>query len=167
MARKCFYSFHYKPDCQRAAQVRNIGSIEGNRPALDNAWESITRGGDEEIKRWIAEQMKGTSCTIVLVGSNTAKRKWIDYEIIESWNNGKGVVGIHIHGLKNFLGLTSEKGQNPFTHIIYDPHGSNRSLSTIVNCYDPPGYDSKERYRWIQDNILGSVEEAIEIRANY
>ena len=32
MARRTFYSFHYKPDNWRAAQVRNMGVIEGNRP---------------------------------------------------------------------------------------------------------------------------------------
>ena len=38
MARRVFYSFHYSPDNWRAAMVRNIGSIEGNRPATDNGW---------------------------------------------------------------------------------------------------------------------------------
>ena len=42
MAHRVFYSFHYKPDNWRAAMVRNIGSIEGNRPATDNGWEAVT-----------------------------------------------------------------------------------------------------------------------------
>jgi hypothetical protein len=32
MARKAFFSFHYKPDGSRASQVRNMGMIEGNAP---------------------------------------------------------------------------------------------------------------------------------------
>ena len=80
--RQVFYSFHYIPDCWRASQVRNIGVIEGNKPAPDNDWETITRAGDDAIKKWINEQMKYRSCTIVLIGSNTAVRKWINYEII-------------------------------------------------------------------------------------
>ena len=52
MARKSFYSFHYKPDNWRAATVRNIGAIDGNKPATDNEWESVTKGGDDAIKRW-------------------------------------------------------------------------------------------------------------------
>lgn len=51
MKRRVFYSFHYDPDNWRAAQVRNIGSIEGNSPASDNDWETVTRGGDAAIKR--------------------------------------------------------------------------------------------------------------------
>ena len=38
MARKAFYSFHYKNDNWRASTVRNIGSVEGNKPASDNDW---------------------------------------------------------------------------------------------------------------------------------
>ena len=83
MARRCFFSFHYKPDAQRASQVRQIGSIEGNRPATDNDWEKVTAGGDTAIKKWIADQMYGKSCTVVLVGAATANRKWINQEIIQ------------------------------------------------------------------------------------
>ena len=74
MAQRCFYSFQYKPDCERASQVRNIGVVEGNRLASDNDWESIKRSDDAAIQRQIENQMHGRSCTIVLVGSNTANR---------------------------------------------------------------------------------------------
>ena len=63
MARRAFYSFHYKPDATRASQVRNIGVVEGSRPATDNDWETVTGGGDAAIKKWIASQMSGRSCT--------------------------------------------------------------------------------------------------------
>ena len=88
MARKAFYGFHYKPDNWRASQVRNIGVIEGNAPVSDNDWESITKGGDAAIEKWIAGQLFGRSCTVVLVGEKTAWRKWITHEITESWNAG-------------------------------------------------------------------------------
>ena len=73
--RQVFYSFHYKPDNWRVSQVRNIGTIEGNKPAPDNDWETIVNTGEAEIKKWIAGQMKGRSCTIILVGNQTANRK--------------------------------------------------------------------------------------------
>jgi hypothetical protein len=50
--------------------------------------------GDAAIENWIAHQMKGRSCTVVLVGANTANRKWINHEIVQSWDKGMGVVGI-------------------------------------------------------------------------
>ena len=76
MARRAFYSFHYKPDNWRAAQVRNMGVITGNQPASDNDWETVKRGGDAAIERWISGQMKGKSVAIVLIGEKTAGRKW-------------------------------------------------------------------------------------------
>lgn len=162
--RQVFYSFHYKPDCWRASTVRSIGAIEGNKPASDNDWETITSRGDQAIKKWIKDQMKYRSCTVVLVGNKTADRKWINYEIIESWNTGMGIVGIYIHGLKNSQGKISLKGNNPFDYITHG--GTKKKLSTIVKCYNPSGNNSNERYDWISNYISDAAEEAVKIRAN-
>ena len=162
--RQVFYSFHYKPDCWRASTIRSIGAIEGNRPAPDNDWETITSSGDEAIKKWISEQMKYRSCTVVLVGNKTADRKWINHEIVKSWNNKMGVVGIYIHGIKNSQGFIAEKGNNPFDYIPYGDSG--KKLSAIVKCYNPAGVNSKERYDWISRNISNAAEEAVKIRNN-
>ena len=161
--RQVFYSFHYKPDNWRVSQVRNIGTIEGNKPAPDNDWEQITRAGDDAIKKWIAEQMKQKSCTIVLIGSDTANRKWINHEIIESWKNKMGVAGIYIHGLKNQRGETSEKGGNPFDYWDL----GNIKLSSVIRCYNPEGGNSKEKYDWISRHIAYITNEAVGIRKGY
>src|SRR5438105_4572058 len=158
MARSCFYSFHYKPDCTRASQVRNIGVIEGNSPASDNDWESVTKGGDEAIKKWIASQMKGRTCNVVLVGNGTANRKWINHKIVRAWDDGLGVVGIYIHGLKNLAGEISTKGSNPFDFINYGNTG--KKLSSVVKCYDPAWATSKDRYDWISTHLANALEEA-------
>lgn len=162
MKRRVFFSFHYRPDNSRAAQVRNIGVVDGNRPATDNDWETVKKGGDEAIKRWIAEQMKGRSCTVVLIGTNTAGRKWINHEIIESWNDRMGVVGIHVHGLKDLNEKMSKKGPNPFNGIEFG--NPRKKLSSVVECHDPEGGSSKERYAWIKKNISRVIEDAITIR---
>ena len=162
MARRCFYSFHFKPDNSRAAQVRNMGVIAGNAPVSDNDWEKVKRGGAAAIRKWIDNQLKGRSCTVVLVGSNTANRKWINHEIVRSWDEGMGVVGIYIHGLKNLEGYVSRKGKNPFQFIIHGKSG--KRLSSIVKCYDPAGSNSKERYNWISKHLSNAVEEAVKIR---
>jgi hypothetical protein len=162
--RQVFYSFHYDPDSWRAAQVRNIGTIEGNRPAPDNDWETVKRGGDSAIERWIKDQLRYRSCTVVLIGNKTANRKWINHEIVESWNAGMGVVGIHIYGLKNQEEYISTQGENPFDYITYGSTG--KKLSSIVKTYIPAGSNSKERYDWISTYLSAAVEEAIKIRAN-
>ena len=162
MARRCFYSFQYRPDCWRAAQVRNIRAIEGNQPATDNDWETVTRGGDPAIERWISGQMHGRTCCIVLVGAETAGRKWITHEIIKAWNDGLGVAGIRIHGLLNQHRQLSVAGGNPFDHVWLNQ--GTRRLSTVVPLYDPPGFDSPARYDWISRSLSGIVETAIGIR---
>lgn len=159
--RQVFYSFHYENDAWRASQIRNIGVIEGNEPVSDNEWEKVTQGGSTSIKSWIDKQMKGRSCTVVLIGSETADRKWINYEIRESWNRNMGVVGIYIHGLKDYNKVTSDKRENPFNYIKL---GDGKALSSVVKCYNPSGNDSKSRYNWIVDHISEIIEEAIRVR---
>ena len=162
MARKVFYSFHYKPDVTRVARVRNIGALEDNPPASDNDWETITKGGASAIKRWINDQMRGRSCVLVLVGSKTAGRKWIKYEIERAWKESKGLAGIHIHGLKNLEGKISSKGRNPFEDFTL----GSKKLSSVVKCYNPSGTNSQDRYNWIRNNLEKIVENAIKIRKN-
>lgn len=163
MARKVFYSFHYKPDSWRASKIRNIGAIEDNRPASDNEWETITGGGEAAIERWIKDQMRGRTCTVVLIGQNTAGRKWIKHEIRESWNCGMGLLGIHIHNLNDHSDEQSNKGANPFD----DFNISGKPLSAIVKTYDPAYTISKNVRNNIAENLENWIEEAIAIRAKY
>ena len=163
MARKVFFSFHFDNDHWRASQVRQIGSLEGNSELSDNDWEAVKRSGDAAVERWIDGQFYGRSCAVVLVGSGTAGRKWINYEIRKAWELGKGLVGIRINKLLNSKGQSSVAGSNPFTGF----NVGTQSLSTIVTLYDPPGADSKAAYKNISDNIEGLVESAIGVRAKY
>lgn len=160
--RRVFYSFHYQPDNWRAAQVRNIGVIDGNQPARDNDWESVKKAGNAAIEQWIAAQMHGRSCTVVLTGSATANRKWINHEIVKSWDAGMGVVAIRIHGLKDATGSVAPVGANPLDFITHGKSG--KKLSTIAKCYTPTGPTSTERYDWIKRYLADAVEEAIAIR---
>lgn len=165
MVRRVFYSFHYKRDAWRAAQVRNIGVVEGNQPASDNDWEQVKKDGDNAIKSWIDENMEYRTCTIVLVGAETAGRKWIEYEIKRAWNDeNMGLVGIRIHGLKNSDGEEDSAEGNPFADFTLT---DNKKLSEIVKCHNPPGQDSKERYNWIENHLKSIVEEAITIRKQH
>jgi hypothetical protein len=160
MPKKVFFSFHYDNDNWRVSQVRNIGAIEGDPVVSDNKWEEIKKGGDKAIQKWIDDNLAGRSCTIVLVGSKTAKRKWIEYEIEKSWKDGKGVFGIYIHKLKNKDGVQDTQGQNPFENIKID----GKKLSTIVKCYDSTYSSSTYVYDDIKENIEDWITESIRIR---
>ncbi len=160
MARRAFYSFHYKPDNWRASQVRNMGVVDGNKPATDNDWETIKKGGDKAIQKWIDGQLNGKSVSIVLIGSKTAGRKWIKYEIKRAWEDGKGILGIYVHNLKDSNGNQSTKGNNPFdAYKIGDT-----SMSSIVKAYDPPFSTSTYVYDHIKKKLADWIEKAIEIR---
>jgi hypothetical protein len=165
MARRVFYSFHYKPDCTRAAKVRNMGVVEGNKPASDNDWEEIKKGGDAAIQEWIDGQLDEKSCNVVLIGENTAGRKWINYEIKSAWNGEKGLVGVNIHRLKDLDGDQAAKGRNPFEDFTIGEKKT--AMSSVVKVYNPPYSDSKDVYNYISENLADWIEEAIDIRENY
>jgi hypothetical protein len=165
MARKVFYSFHYKPDVHRVSLVRQMGVIEGQPVLSSNKWEEVKSRGRAAIERWIAEQMRGKSCAVVLIGSTTAGRPWVNYEIKKAWNDGKGLVGVHIHNLKSIDGKQSAKGANPFAGFTVG--SDHKQLSSIVKAYSPRSSDSKIAYAVIQKNLTAWVEEAVAIRAQY
>ncbi|GGK48312.1 MTH538 TIR-like domain [Pseudomonas koreensis] len=98
MARKVFFSFKYD-DVQRVMNVRNSNVIgrEQFYGYIDKAdFEAVERKGDAGIKAWIDGQLEGTSVTVVLVGANTDKSKWVKYEIAQSLARGNGILTVDI-----------------------------------------------------------------------
>jgi len=159
MVRKVFFSFHFDNDVMRVQLVRNMGALEGNEPVSVNDWERV-RKSEESIKSWIENTMRNCDCLIVLVGSETANRPWVKYEIVKAWNDGKGVFGIHIHNLNDIKKGRCAKGVNPFDYITFK---DGTKLSTRVKCYDT---SSTNAYNEIKDNIARLVEIAIADRKN-
>ena len=179
MKRQVFFSFHFSNDFWRVQEVRNMGAIEGNTPVSANEWEVVKRKGDDNIKRWINNAMNYRSCVVLLAGSHTAERKWINYEIEHAWKEGKGIVVVFIHGLKNQYGEQDTQGANPLKKFCIDktfnyiahhesPADSNEiNLSQICKAYNPPYSLSANVYNYIKQNIDGWCEEAIKIRNKY
>jgi hypothetical protein len=136
MARKTFFSFHYECDAWRAANVRSSGvlSKDDEYGFIDAAdWEKIEREGDAAIKRWIQDQLKNTTVTVVLIGAETASRPWVKYEIRESWKRGNAVVGVRIHSIKDQDSKTDSYGVNPLDVVKFD---DGTALSTVCKTYD-------------------------------
>lgn len=111
MARSVFYSFHYQKDINRVMIVRNRWMTCGGQIAsgvIDHAkFEEIRRQGDDAVKRWINSQMFGTSATIVLIGEETLKRRFVQYEIQKSLEKGNAIIGVYVHRLSDLSGRTS------------------------------------------------------------
>jgi hypothetical protein len=156
--RQIFYSFHYDNDVFRVQQIRNMGVLEGDEPVSANTWETIKKGGDKAIEKWIDDNMKYKSCVVVLVGEETHKRPWIKYEIRKAWKDGKGLVGIYIHNLKDPKSGKCSKGPNPFEQFSFE---DGTKLSNYAKCYNP---DNSDTYNDIKNNIGIWVEKAIKDR---
>lgn len=117
MARKVFFSFHYERDIWRTNVVRNSGVVEGSAAAgfYDSSlWEEAKKKGDAEVKKLIDNGLVGTSVTVVLIGSETSQRKFVDYEIEKSISRGNGLLGIYISGIKDQDGKTDLQGPAPW-----------------------------------------------------
>ena len=159
--RRVFYSFHYDRDAWRASMVRQMGVIAGNPPVTDNDWEQVKRGGNRAIRQWINSQMENRSCVVVLIGTKTSGRKWINYEIERAWKEGKGLLGVYIHNLRDSKQQKSAKGSNPFYNVIVDGH----RLSRTVSVYEPVDNQTTSAYRCIEENLASWVAQAAADRA--
>lgn len=153
MARKTFFSFHYEKDSWRAGQIRNSGLFLGEKAGfIDKAhWEEVKRKGDSAIKSWIDEQLIGTSTTVVLIGSETAGRKYINYEIEQSAKRNNGLLGIYIHNVKTQNNEIGIKGKNPFEDWHFIREGEKIYFSQIYPVYD-----------WVNDNGRANLGKWIE-----
>jgi hypothetical protein len=68
MARRVYWSFYYDDDKLRIQQVINMGIVEGQHIVTGQRWEEVKKRGDEGIKKWIADEMTGKTCIVILVG---------------------------------------------------------------------------------------------------
>jgi len=118
--------------------------------------ETLQRSGDAAIEKWIRDNIKNKDCVIVLVGENTASRKFVKYEIKQAWEQGKGLLGIYIHNINCPRNGKCSKGKNPFEQFTV----GTKKLSEIVKCYDP----GSDAYNNISENIADLIDEAIKIR---
>lgn len=116
MARRVFFSFHYDDDVWRANQVRNADVVAGSDVAgfLDRSeYEKAKKKGKEGIQRMIRRHLKDTTVTVVLIGSITASRPWVKYEIEHSLARKNGLLGIYIHHLKDPNNPPGSRGAKP------------------------------------------------------
>jgi len=140
MARRAFFSFHYQRDIWRVNQVRNSWVVQpGKQQAVwydASLWEEAKTKGETALKNLINDGLTNTSVTVVLIGAETSKRRWVNYEIEQSFVCQKGLLGIYIHGLKNMLGQTDIKGENPFNTIYVETNNQKTYFSELYPTYD-------------------------------
>lgn len=84
MAHKSFVSYHHGIDQNRADYLRDI--YGKNNTLIDRSLpEEINSDNNDYILGQIrTKHLKDSTVTIVLIGSETSKRKWVDWEIYSS-----------------------------------------------------------------------------------
>jgi hypothetical protein len=156
MARRVFFSFHYERDVQRASVVRNHWVTKASAEAagyIDKAeWQEIEKGGKKAIEKWISDQLKGTSVTVVLIGPETSSREWVKYEVQQSYAKGNGLLCVHIHNIKGFDGKTDLPGDAYFGPLGKDAKGNDVYFSSVAKEYDWVNNDGYNNFAtWVED----------------
>lgn len=126
MARRTFFSFNYKPDVTRAWVVRNSWVTKVTQGEREDAgffdssvFEAAQRDSDDALKRFLREGLRNTTVTCVLVGADTALRRWVRYEIFRSFVRGNGLLAVRIHTIAGFNKMLAAKGPNPFASVAF------------------------------------------------
>lgn len=157
MARSSFVSFHYQRDYWRVQQILRMGALDQQADLPAQKWEEVKYQGDAAVEAWINQQMNYKQAVIVLIGKETASRKFVRYEIERAWSIKKPMLGIRIHGLKDAQQNTDTPGADPFASFGFSD--STRTYADYVPVYNPADYTgrisptSSDIYAAIQQNI--------------
>lgn len=153
MARKVFFSFHYKRDSRLVSQIRNCRSIASYEKStfLDKAeWESIENAGKLAVRNWIDKNMYGTSVVVVLMGAETAGREWVQYEIKKAHTEKRGIVCVDMTGMNDMGVVYNIQGYNPLRYVN-DANGN--SLYTL---------GKYKTYSWVNNDGYNMIDDWIE-----
>ncbi len=165
MARSVFFSFHYQRDIMRVQVVKRHHVTKGNYTAagfFDGSLEErAKKDGDDVVKRLINKGLLGSSVTCVLIGAETYKRRWVDYEIFKSIELGMGVFGIRIHQIADARRASDAmrgkdpEGPNPFWYLGY---GRNQDDDLIPKIRYTEGWKKAPYQSLITDSAAPYLE---------
>ena len=148
MARRTFFSFHYKPDVTRAWVVRYswvTRVAQGEREDAgffdSSVFEAKQRESDDVLKMFLREGLKNSTVTCVLVGAETTLRRWVRYEIMRSFVRNNGLLAIRIHSIADLDRNTCACGSNPFDALAFAVENNRLSFKEYINTGWQPARD--------------------------
>ena len=148
MARRTFFSFHYKPDVTRAWVVRNSWVTKVAQGTREDAgffdssvFEASQREGDDSLKRFLREGLNGTTVTCVLVGAETCIRRWVRYEIFRSFIRGNGLLAVRIHTIGSLHSPPTASGGDPFECVAFTIDNGTVRFKEIMTSGRQPAMD--------------------------
>lgn len=91
---------HYGKDDEHVQKLKELLSKSGR--ILRNSSIDSTKPNDAKneqyVKGLLSDGIKWAGTTIVLIGSETNTRWWVDWEIEKSFKEGNRIVGVYISG---------------------------------------------------------------------
>jgi hypothetical protein len=131
LVRYIFFSFSYE-DVQnfKVNVVRNSWLLNNRIDTFidGSIWETQKTKNPDVIKELIDDGMHGTSVTAILIGENTANRRWVNYELIKSFERGNGILAININRIRGKNQYISAKGQNPLERLAFSISDDGRKI---------------------------------------
>lgn len=149
----------YQPnDSFRASKIEKMKNFEQPVVFVDEDWKVIDKQSDLEIQNWVHKQLEESDCLAVLIGEETAKKKWINYAIKQAYALDKGIVGIFGHRLLDEEGDPSERGEDPFHYV--DLNGI--KFSRFVQRFESEHVTERYVYHDIRRNFTQLIEHALQ-----
>ncbi|HLV40656.1 MAG TPA: TIR domain-containing protein [Brumimicrobium sp.] len=151
VTRNCFISYHHNYDQDFVKELRSIKS--GMKVADYSLKTDISHLTEETIYKKIREKMRNCSVTIVLVGSRTGHRKWIDWEL---WASLRG----YTHP------TDPKKSFRPNGLLVIYLPGSNHSIPDRLQDNIDSGYAVSMKWKNLERDFESKVNYAYWKRMN-
>lgn len=138
MARFVFFSFDYSDVGNfRVNVVSNSWLLKNKQETFvdGSIWETAKSKGEAHLKTVIEDGLNRTSVTAVLIGQGTANRRWVNYEIVKSFERGNGILGVHINRIRGKDGYIVSRGANPLDRLGFkvSDEGKKVNFYELVN----------------------------------
>ena len=137
---RVYFSFQYPGDLARVNAVRKLPNVVAYSAAgfdTPGLWNKTCRMGQAAVKQMIDSVLANTAVTVVCIGQqSSANDKYIAYEIERTLQHGNGIVGLHVHHLRDRHGRTAARGRaSPRIAMsgyrVYDYAGPERLAASI------------------------------------
>ena len=104
---------------RNAWKVVRPDSLLAGRTFYDSSlWERRQIEDPETVKRVIREGVGYTSAVCVLVGTETATRRWVRYEIARAVIDKRGLLAVHLNGIRHHQFLVQHvRGSNALAQM--------------------------------------------------
>lgn len=150
-SRNCFISYHHNNDQRYINKLRKV--VKSMKVSDYSLKDDIGHLTDETIYKKVRSKMRTCSVTVVLIGSRTGHRKWIDWEI---WASLRG----YQHP------FDTKKSFKPNGLLVIYLPGENHSIPDRLNDNIKSGYAVSMKWKNLERDFESKVNYAYWKRNN-